>query len=153
MYPFLNFHTLWSQNVSYLLFGVDKDSGLVHSVEVTSANVHDVPVVPELLTGEETIVYGDSGYLGAEKPEDAVVTETNSLQGQPPSLSKQTSFCTLPGTDQTPGTGEVFHTSKSGTGLWCCEGSASIPENPIPRSAKTDCKTEYHVRIGESDSG
>ena len=46
--------------------GVDKDSGLVHTVKVTSANIHDVTMVPELLTGDEDSVYGDSGYLGAE---------------------------------------------------------------------------------------
>ena len=33
--------------------GVDKDSGLVHTVKVTSANIHDVTMVPELLTGDE----------------------------------------------------------------------------------------------------
>ncbi len=53
--------------------GVDKDSGLVHTVEATAANVHDVTEVPKLLTGEEEAVYGDSGYLGAGKREDAVV--------------------------------------------------------------------------------
>lgn len=53
--------------------GVDKDSGIVHSVEVTAANVHDVEVTPKLLTGEEDTVNGDSGYIGAEKREDAVV--------------------------------------------------------------------------------
>lgn len=30
-------------------------------------------MVPKLLTGEETQVYGDSGYLGAEKRENAVI--------------------------------------------------------------------------------
>ena len=53
--------------------GVDKDTGIVHDVVVTAANVSDVTVVPELLTGEEEVVYGDSGYIGAEKREDAVV--------------------------------------------------------------------------------
>lgn len=53
--------------------GVDKDSGIVHSVEVTAANVHDVEVTPKLLTGEEDTVHGDSGYIGAEKREDAIV--------------------------------------------------------------------------------
>ncbi len=53
--------------------GVDKDSGLAHTVKVTSANIHDVTMVPELLTGEEASVYGDSGYLGAEKREDAIL--------------------------------------------------------------------------------
>lgn len=52
--------------------GVDKDSGLVHTLKVTSANVHDVTMTSELLTGEETSVHGDSGYLGAEKREDAI---------------------------------------------------------------------------------
>ena len=46
---------------------MDKDSGLVHTLKVTAANVHDVTMTSKLLTGEETVVYGDSGYLGAEK--------------------------------------------------------------------------------------
>ena len=53
--------------------GVDKDSGLVHTLKVTAANVHDVAMTPELLTGQEESVYGDSGYLRAEKREGAVV--------------------------------------------------------------------------------
>ena len=56
---------------------MDKDSGLVHTVEATPANVHDVTEVPKLLTGEEETVYGDSGYLGAEKREDAVKKNAN----------------------------------------------------------------------------
>lgn len=57
--------------------GVDKDSGLVHTLEVTGANVHDVTMVPKLLTGDETAVHGDSGYLGAEKRKDAITPNTN----------------------------------------------------------------------------
>ncbi len=53
--------------------GVDRESGLVHTVEATAANVHDVTETSKLLTGDEDEVYGDSGYLGAEKREDAVV--------------------------------------------------------------------------------
>jgi IS5 family transposase len=52
--------------------GVDKFSGLVHHVEVTAANVHDVSVMPQLLHDEEEKVWGDSGYLGADKREDAI---------------------------------------------------------------------------------
>ena len=52
--------------------GVDKDTGLVHHVKVTSANVNDVEMTSQLLTGEEESVYGDSGYIGAEKRDDAV---------------------------------------------------------------------------------
>lgn len=53
--------------------GEDKDSGLVHTVRGSSANVQDVTMVPELLIGEEEIEYGYSGYLGADKREDAIV--------------------------------------------------------------------------------
>lgn len=54
--------------------GVDKDSGLVYTIKGASTNAHDVTMAPELLAGEGTVVYGDSGYLGAEKREDTVVT-------------------------------------------------------------------------------
>ena len=53
--------------------GVDKDTGLVHTLKTTAANVHDVTMVPQLLSGKEKTVHGDSGYLGAEKREDAVL--------------------------------------------------------------------------------
>ena len=47
--------------------GVDSESGLVHSVETTAANVHDLTPAAELLHGEETVVYADAGYQGIEK--------------------------------------------------------------------------------------
>lgn len=52
--------------------GADKDSGLVHTVKVTAANVNDVTMTSQLLTGEENAVYGDSGYLGTDKREEAI---------------------------------------------------------------------------------
>jgi IS5 family transposase len=52
--------------------GVDKDSGLIHSVVVTTANVHDLTPAAELLHGDEKVVYGDAGYQGiAKRPEMA----------------------------------------------------------------------------------
>jgi transposase, IS5 family len=52
--------------------GVDKDSGLIHSVVTTSANVHDLTPAAELLHGDEEVVYGDAGYQGiAKRPEMA----------------------------------------------------------------------------------
>lgn len=47
--------------------GVDKDSGLIHSVETTAANVHDLTPAAELLHGDEKVVYADAGYQGIEK--------------------------------------------------------------------------------------
>ena len=52
---------------------MDADSGLVHTLETTAANVHDSNKVVDLLQETEEEVYGDSGYLGAEKKEDAIL--------------------------------------------------------------------------------
>src|SRR5207245_7722781 len=45
-------------------FGVDSQSKLIHSVEVTPANVHDSQALPWLLHGRERRVWGDSAYTG-----------------------------------------------------------------------------------------
>jgi len=47
--------------------GVDVESGLVHTVTTTPANVGDVTEVDKLLHGQEKTVYADAGYQGAEK--------------------------------------------------------------------------------------
>lgn len=52
---------------------MDKDTDLVHTLKTIAANVHDVTMTPELLSGDKETVYGDSGYLGAEKREDAML--------------------------------------------------------------------------------
>ena len=47
--------------------GVDAGSGLVHTVVNTAANVGDVTKTGELMRDDDEVVYGDSGYTGAEK--------------------------------------------------------------------------------------
>ena len=44
--------------------GVDTQTKLIHSVAATAANVHDSQVLPQLLHGQETRVWGDSAYSG-----------------------------------------------------------------------------------------
>jgi IS5 family transposase len=50
--------------------GVDRDSGLVHTVVGTAANVADVTQTAALLHGQEQVVHGDAGYTGADKREE-----------------------------------------------------------------------------------
>jgi len=50
--------------------GADAQTGLVHTLIGTAANVHDVTQVPVLLHGDETDVFGDAGYQGVEKREE-----------------------------------------------------------------------------------
>jgi IS5 family transposase len=47
--------------------GVDAQSGLVHTVVGTAANVHDLNAAAALLHGEGTDVYADAGYQGIQK--------------------------------------------------------------------------------------
>lgn len=50
--------------------GVDACTGLVHTVEVTSANVHDITVAHKLVRQDDYTAKGDSGYIGLEKRDD-----------------------------------------------------------------------------------
>jgi IS5 family transposase len=50
--------------------GVDAESGLVHTVTATAANVADIAQTHALLHGEEKVVFADAGYLGVEKREE-----------------------------------------------------------------------------------
>lgn len=51
--------------------GADAESGLVHTVRGTAANVNDVVEANSLLHGQERDAFGDAGYQGAHKRPDA----------------------------------------------------------------------------------
>jgi transposase, IS5 family len=53
--------------------GVDAESGVTHSLETSTARVHDSRIWDELLHGEETSVWADKGYVSAER--EAAFTE------------------------------------------------------------------------------
>ena len=50
--------------------GVDSGSGLVHTVTVTAANVHDITEAHKLLREDDDVAYGDSGYINIEKRDE-----------------------------------------------------------------------------------
>ena len=50
--------------------GVDDRDGLIHSIETTAANVHDLTAADQLLHGEEQRVWGDAGYTGIHKRDE-----------------------------------------------------------------------------------
>ncbi len=52
--------------------GVDADSGLVHTVIGTAANVGDVTQGHGLLHGEDEVVFADAGYQGAPKRDESI---------------------------------------------------------------------------------
>ena len=50
--------------------GVDADTGIVHSLSTTAANVHDVAEAHNLLHGGESQVWCDAGYQGVHKRDE-----------------------------------------------------------------------------------
>jgi IS5 family transposase len=56
--------------------GVDAESGLVHTVIGTAANVNDVTQAVGLLHGKESDAWGDAGYQGVDKREELKDSKT-----------------------------------------------------------------------------
>ncbi|GAB0153850.1 IS5-like element ISVch5 family transposase [Marinobacterium sp. BA1] len=50
--------------------GVDARTGITHSFTTTAANEHDLNQADQLLHGEETFIFADAGYRGAEKRDE-----------------------------------------------------------------------------------
>lgn len=120
--------------------GVDRDTGLAHTVKVTAANIHDVTMMAELVTGEEDTVHGDSGYLGAEKREGAVLRNRK---------GKKIRYKI----NRRPSQAKNLCQSKSRAYFHSSQGQIPIPEDKVLRSVKADRQTEYGVCSGKSDPG
>ena len=65
--------------------GVDKDTGLVHHVKATAANVHDTEAVDDIIHGDEDELYGDSGYLNVE----AHISEDKQKEGREYNINRR----------------------------------------------------------------
>ena len=52
--------------------GVDAQTGLIHSVEITTAKEHDITVAHKLVRQDDKFMGGDSGYIGIEKRDEIV---------------------------------------------------------------------------------
>lgn len=68
--------------------GVDEDSGLVHHVDCTAANVADVTRLHALLHGRQDTIWGDSGYTGADKRPELVDVDAALRIAEKPSKVK-----------------------------------------------------------------
>ena len=68
--------------------GVDADSGLVHTVVGTAANVNDVTQAHALVHGAETDVFADAGYQGVGKRDETQDIEVNWLVAMRPGKRK-----------------------------------------------------------------
>ncbi len=60
--------------------GADEESGLVHTVVTTAANVSDISQTSKLIHGQEKTVGADAGYVGVDKREE--VRQALEMNGQ-----------------------------------------------------------------------
>ncbi len=77
--------------------GVDCGSGYVHSLTGTAANVHDLEEAPKLIRPDDTVVYGDSGYLGLDERLDIKADDIRAriefrINRRPSSLNVKTEY-------------------------------------------------------------
>ena len=69
--------------------GVDSESGLVHSVQLTAANVSDVSEAHAVMHGDEQVFYGDAGYAGVGKRSENRGKRVRFRPGRRPSTYKK----------------------------------------------------------------
>lgn len=68
--------------------GVDARLGTVHSFSTTPANEHDITQIQHLLHGDESMVFADAGYIGAEKREELKEKKVDWFISQRPSKTR-----------------------------------------------------------------
>ncbi len=68
--------------------GVDDAFGVIHSMDTTPANIHDVNLGRQLLHGNEKCMWGDAGYLGLEKRDETQDLEIDWFIGCRPGRRK-----------------------------------------------------------------
>jgi transposase, IS5 family len=71
---------------------VDADSGMVHTVVGTAANVNDVTQAHALVHGKESDVFADTGYQGVEKRDDTQKIKASGQRQPTPSLKSYIDF-------------------------------------------------------------
>ena len=132
--------------------GADSDSGLVHTVTATAANVADITETHALLHGEEKAAHADAAYLGVEKREEiaarhpAVEFHVAAKRGKIKAMKEG------PLKEAITAAGEV-QSSDSGAGgafLPCREEPFSAPESAIPRHGEEPGSTPHTLCLVQS---
>ena len=103
----------------------------------------------DLMHGEEKELYGDSGYIGAEKRENAVVKNKNGRKIKYKINRKPSTMKKLSKSGQYAAK-KAEHKKSS---VRAKVEHVLVSENTIPRSAKTDRQIEYYVCPGKPLSG
>ena len=106
---------------------------------------------------DEVNLYGDSGYIGVEKRQDAIVRNKQGKKIRYKQNRKPTRIKKLSASGQRRAKKAEHQKSsvraKVRTRICGHKEAVPVSKNAIPRSAKTDRQTEYAVRAGELGYG
>lgn len=80
--------------------GVDDTLGIIHSIETTAANAHDITQTTQLLNGGVNRVWGDAGYQGIERRDEARHLDLAGLSPHDPAREKPDGHRHKTGEDQ-----------------------------------------------------
>jgi hypothetical protein len=124
--------------------GMDSKTKMIHSVVATAVNVADATVLPELLHGEETRVWGDQAYRG----------QTDVIQ----QVARQAKDCThrryrYKERYRRRGAGEesdqVENALAGGARVWRDESEVRFYQGALPRSGEERQPTVRDLRLSE----
>ena len=130
--------------------GVDAQSGLVHTVIGTAANVSDVTQAQALLHGDETDAFGDAGYQGVEKRAESQEVPVTWHVAMRPGKRK-----TLPGTPlaRTDRTRQSQYPGQGRASVPCGEEPLQTSQDALPRVGQKHGSTLLVVRLRQSGAG
>ena len=109
--------------------GVDSKTKLVHSAVVTAANVSDARVLPELLHGEETRVWGDGGSQGQTEAIHRAAPRARGLHAPPLPFQRPRGRS---GSCQEPN--QVTGAQQGRACVWNVEAEVRVHEGALPRT-------------------
>jgi transposase, IS5 family len=119
--------------------GVDAESGLVHTVRGTAGNVNDVVQANALLHGQESDAFGDAGYQGADKRDDAK-----------PGAGQEQAAGSVAGPARTP---EGQHPRQGRASVSRAQAPVRAREGALPGAEQEQRATAHAVRAVESVDG
>ena len=124
--------------------GVDSKTKLIHSAVATAANVADSTVLPELLHGEETKVWGDQAYRGQTE----AIHEVRATGAGPdqPTLSLQRPHRRRRARAQPD---EVAGALQGGARVSDHEAEVRVREGALPRTREERQPAVCHLRPGQ----
>ena len=130
--------------------GVDSETGIVHSMSTTSANVHDVTEAHRLLHGGEKGVWRDAGYQGVAKRDENKGLDVEWRVAMRPGRRRQLE----PGSEEAvEEKAEGVHTGQGGASIPVGEAALRVRQGSLPRIGQEHATAGVAVGAYQPNNG